>query len=139
MSFLEEIEEMKKERESEEDVVISEIINWFSDMINNKYEEYLKKRIKDKIEKNENKLTLNIEYTSYSCSDKKQFYCSGFSFSREGYDYKGIRFYDIQVKVCDKIRDILVEKLESLGLTIINEERKDNRFNEYRKEITISW
>ena len=139
MSFLEDIKKMENDRESKEESVINEITDYFTDIFNSeKYEDYLKKRIAYQLDRSKKTLTLTIKYAWYSCSSKKVFECSDYEFATNDYCYKGIDFYDIQEKVCNRLSNILINKLQSLGLEIVSEIRNDSK-GYYYKEITISW
>ena len=143
MSFIQEIKEIENERKEKENDVINEIVNYFNEKFNDvKYEEYLKKRIKEEINNSKKHLTLNIEFWNYhsGCSETN-FSCGGIKFKLDygKYDYKGIELYDIQHKVCDKLSVLLCDKLEELGLTIVSKTRHDNeyRFGYHNEKIII--
>ena len=145
MSFIQEIKEIENERKEKENDVINEIVNYFNEKFNDvKYEEYLKKRIKEEINNSKKHLTLNIEFWNYhsGCSETN-FSCGGITFKLDygKYDYKGIELYDIQHKVCDKLSVLLCDKLEELGLTIVSKTRHDNeyRFGYHNEKIIVSW
>ena len=145
MSFIQEIKEIENERKEKENDVINEIVNYFNEKFNDvKYEEYLKKRIKEEINNSKKHLTLNIEFWNYhsGCSETN-FSCGGIKFKLDygKYDYKGIELYDIQHKVCDKLSVLLCDKLEELGLTIVSKTRHDNeyRFGYHNEKIIVSW
>lgn len=145
MSFIQEIKEIENNRNNQEEIVINEIVDYFKEKLNSdKYKEYLKKRITDKINESKNTLELNIEFWNYhsGCSETN-FSCGGIKFKLDygKYDYKGIKLYDIQHKVCDKLSVLLCDKLEELGLTIVSKTRHDNeyRFGYHNEKIIVSW
>ena len=148
MSFLEDIKGIEKERQEKENEIINEIVEYFNTRINSeKYEEYLKKRIVEKINESKNTLTLYMKFWRYrdGCSGTN-FSCGGYTWYLEKqenqvdkYRYKGINLGDIHNEICKKIHTILLMKLESLGLEIIKDNKVESRFNDYNREIEVRW
>lgn len=145
MSFIQEIKEIENKRKEKENDVINEIVNYFNEKFNDvKYEEYLKEKIKNEINNSKKQLKLKIEFWDYQsgCS-ATNFSCGGITFKLDygKYDYKGIKLYNIQHEVCDKLSILLCNKLEELDLTIVSKTRHDNeyRFNYHIERIIVNW
>jgi hypothetical protein len=147
MSFLEEIEEMKNNRNDTENRVVNEIVDYFKEKMNNdKFKEYLKEYIKKAINNGKTNCNLRIEFWEYSsgCSDTFIYVpcCGKFELKgEEKYEYKGIRLKEIHKRICTILSDLFKTKIKELGLKVINSERLDNnyRFGYYVEDITISW
>lgn len=153
MSFLEEIKEIESDRNSKENIVVNDIVDYFKKkMENEKWKSILKDNyIKKAINEGKNNCDLYIEFWEYhcGCSDTNitVWSCGQFEIKSEedSWDakrnYKGIRLYDIHKRVCLEISKLLKDKLRELGLTIVGSEREDSkyRFNYYKERITIGW
>ena len=153
MSFIDEIKEMENDRNSKENIVVNDILEYFKErMENEKFTEVLKNNyIKEAINEGKNTCDLMIEFWEYSsgCSNTYIYVggCGRFELKptdddyHSHYDYKGIRLKDIHKRICKELSKMLKEKLEELGLTILSSEREDDnyRFKYYKEKITISW
>lgn len=153
MNFLEEIEEMQKNRNNIENIVINDILKYFEEKMNSeRFKDILKNNyIKDAIDKGKNSCDLKIEFWDYITGCSKTFIyvggCGKFELNNitDSYDsyhnYKGVRLKDIHKNICSKLSVILKNKLEELGLKIVSSERLDNnyRFGYYNETIKISW
>lgn len=152
MSFLEEIEEMKNNRNDTENIIVNEIVDYFKEKMNNeKFKEYLKEYIKKAINNGKTNCDLRIEFWEYSsgCSNTYIYVpcCGKFEIKGEydNYDshlnYKGIRLKDLHKRICTILSDLFKTKIKELGLKVVSSERVDNnyRFGYYKEDITISW
>lgn len=153
MSFLEEVQELKNDRNNKENIVVNDIVNYFREkMENEKWKTILKENyIKKSINEGKNSCDLRIEFWEYSCgcspTNIRVWSCGKFEIVGENgnydsyYNYKGIRLQEIHKRICTEISKLLKEKLEELGLKIISSKRLDNnyRFNYYVEDITFSW
>lgn len=150
MNFLEEIKEIQNDRDNKENIVVNEILDYFKEkMETDRFKANIKERIKDAINKGDKKCILQVEFWEYhsGCSNTYIYVggCGKFEISEEkngsNYKYKEIELEKIHKRICSKLNDMLIEKLEELGLKIINSKRRDNdfRFNYYKNEVTISW
>ena len=150
MNFLEEIKEIQNDRDNKENIVVNEILDYFKEKMETyRFKANIKERIKDAINKGDKKCILQVEFWEYhsGCSNTYIYVggCGKFEISEEkngsNYKYKEIELEKIHKRICSKLNDMLIEKLEELGLKIINSKRRDNdfRFNYYKNEVTISW
>ncbi len=152
MSFLEEIKKMENDRNSQENIVLNDILNYFEERMNkDSFKNNLKDRIKEALNKGKNTCDLKIEFWDYTsgCSPTYIYVACCGNFEIKGKDgdyssyhnYKGVRLEDIHKRVCSKLSDLLKEKLEELELKIVSSKRKDeeSRFNYYEEIITIKW
>ena len=153
MSFLEEIKSIESDRNSQENIVVNDIVDYFrKKMENEEWKTILKDNyIKRAINEGKNTCDLHIEFWEYSsgCSPTniEVWSCGRFEIKGENgnydsyYNYKGIRLQEIHKRVCLEISKLLKKKLEELGLKIVGSEREDNkyRFGYYKERITIGW
>ena len=152
MSFLEEIKEMENGRNSQENIVLNDILNYFEEKMNkDSFKNNLKERIKEALNKGKNTCDLKIEFWDYTsgCSFTYIYVACCGKFEIKGTDgdyssyhnYKGVRLEDIHKRVCSKLSELLKEKLKELELKIVSSERQDNkyRYGYYTEIITISW
>lgn len=144
-NFMDEIKELKNNREQQEELVINEIRDYFEDKFDSQeYKDYLKERIAREINNGKDTITFTTEFWEYQsgCSET-YFSCGGkkFSLKDEKYDYKGIDLSSIQVKVGDVLSSLFIHKMTELGLKVIDTRRKDNeyRYNYYKNDIIIGW
>lgn len=145
MSFIEDIRNMQNERVNKEELVINEIIKYFEERFDKEnYENYLKGRIKDRINESKNTLILYTEFWNYHCGCSNTNFSSGgvvFELENGKNEYKGIELCNIQYKVGEKLSQLLRYKLESLGLQVVSSCRLDDqsRFKYYKEKIVIKW
>lgn len=152
MSFLEEIKEIENDRNSRENIVVNDIVEYFKDkMYSDDFKNNLKNRIKEKIYNGEKTCDLKIEfweycsgcsYTNISVSGCGKFELKGINNDYDSYyKYKGVRLCDIHKKICVDISDMLMDRLRELDLKVVNRVRADSkyRYNYYVEKITISW
>ena len=153
MNFIDEIKEIENDRNSKENIVVNDIIDYFKNkMEREKWKEILKENyIKKAINNGKNTCDLKIGFWEYhtgcSCTHIEVWSCGRFEIEGESgnydsyYNYKGIRLKEIHKRVCLQISNLFKDKLKELGLKIVNCEREDgkSRFNYYEERITISW
>ncbi len=152
MSFIEEVKNMENERKNKEKEVCEDIINFFKNkMKSEKFEENLKRYIKDAIDNGKSSVNLKIEFWEYisGCSSTYIYVSCCGEFKLTGkendydsyYCYKGIRLKNIHKDLCNKLSNLFKDKIEELGLKIVNSERLDDnyKFNYYKENITIKW
>ena len=153
MNFLEEIKNMQKNRDNQENIVLNDILNYFKEQIySDDFKKILKENyIKRAINNGKNNCELYIEFWEYSngCSPTYiRVSCCG-KFEIKGtyddyssyYNYKDIRLKDIHKRVCSEISKLLKTRLTELGLDITETKREDDeyRFGYYKERIVISW
>lgn len=152
MSFIDEIKEIENDRNSTENIVINEILEYFKEkMYNDPFKENLKEYIKKAINNGKNTCDLNVEFWEYhsGCSNTNIYVSGCGKFEIKGnndsydskYNYKGIRLYDIHKRLCSTLSDSLKDRLRELDLKVVSSEREDSkyRFDYYKEKITISW
>ena len=150
MSFLEEIKEIENERDNKENVVINEIVNYFTEKMNSDtFKNNLKRYITDEINNGKKSCNLKIEFWEYTsgCSDTYIYVSGCGKFEIKGEDnsysgkrnYKGVRLYDIHKRICSALSEKLKEKIKELELKVDFSKRDDNRFGDYEEIINVSW
>lgn len=146
MNLLNKLQAESDKMASTKEEIIAEIKNDFSKYINEKFENFLEKNIKDE-EKQKREYKLYYEFWQYTpgCT-KTRFYIAGWQwFNKEVPDYsyeqdfyKGFRLRDIQDEVIMQCLDILKDFLTTNGFHYrVSSER--NKFKELKGEVIISW
>lgn len=145
MSFLDDIKAVKATEDAKRQVVIDEICEFFQKQLDDgSFEEWLKKRIIERIKENKNYTEVQIEFWQYTAG------CSGTHFridgckrfeTEYGYDgnnFKGIELHTIAPAVVERLAKMLDTKLDGLCLihTVCNN-TKEYRLGYPKRLFTI--
>lgn len=124
-AFLDDINAAKNEQSNLNSEITNEILTYFHTKLESDgFTDYLKERIIKAIKDNKKSIYMQVEFWNYNSG------CSATNFSIDRYewknpehptgweshDYKGVYLYNISRPIVNKMKDMLVSKLSSLGL-----------------------